>query len=400
MPELTERTAGQDTGAGRGLMLTTLALLAMGVVMVHSAVATVGQRGAWYARMDIRHMMFAVAAAMVVLVAWRINYRVLFGGGRLPLLAGCVLLISLACQVLVFVPGIGHEVGGHYRWIRIGPAKYSIGFQPSELVKLSLIVFLAAWLSRKTIDVRSFKKTFLPAALLVGACVALVIKQDFGTAVVIATAAIVTMLLAGVPWYYLASLVPLGAGGFFKFVVLDPRRWGRIAALIDPWSLSNPAAYQPRQSLLAILTGGWFGKGPGRGMLKLGFLPEDSTDFIFSVYCEEWGFVGAMLLMGLVVAWILFARKAALRASDGFGKLLAGSIGFVIALQAVLHIAVDVVVAPPTGMGMPFVSAGGTALLMLAGATAMIVSVAARGTRADVLVRTSVYTPASVPKPI
>jgi len=400
MPELTERAPGQDTGAGRGLMLTTLALLALGVVMVHSAVATVGQRSAWYARMDIRHMMFAVAAALVLLVAWRINYRVLFSGGRLPLFAGCVLVLSLVCQALVFVPGIGHEVGGQYRWIRIGPAKYSIGFQPSELVKLSLIVFLAAWLSRKTVNVRSFKKTFLPAGLLVGACVALVIKQDFGTAVVIGAAAMVTMLLAGVPWYYLASLVPLGAGGFYQFVVRDPRRWGRIAALIDPWSLSNPAAYQPRQSLLAILTGGWFGKGPGRGMLKLGFLPEDSTDFIFSVYCEEWGFVGAMLLMGLVLAWILFARKAALRASDGFGRLLAGSIGFVIALQAVLHIAVDVVVAPPTGMGMPFVSAGGTALLMLAGATAMIVSVAARGTPAHALVRTPVYSPASVPKPI
>jgi len=370
------------------------------VVMVHSAVATVGQRGAWYARMDIRHMMFAVAAALVLLVLWRVNYRVLFGGGRLPLLAGGVLLISLVCGALVFVPGIGKSVGGDYRWISVGPEKYSIGFQPSELIKLALIVFLAAWLSRKTVEVRSFTKTFLPAALLVGACVGLVVTQDFGTAAIIGISAVVTMLLAGVPWYYLASLIPPAGAGFFLFVMQSARRWGRITAMLDPWAISNPASYQPRQSLIAIGRGGWLGKGPGQGMIKLGFLPEDSTDFIFSVFCEEWGFVGAMLLMGLIVAWILLVRKAAVRASDGFGKLLAGSLGFVIALQAVLHIGVDVVVLPPTGMGMPFVSAGGTALLMLAGATALIVSVAARGTPADALVRTPIYTPASAPKPI
>ncbi|HUU21892.1 MAG TPA: FtsW/RodA/SpoVE family cell cycle protein, partial [Phycisphaerae bacterium] len=165
---------------------------------------------------------------------------------------------------------------------------------------------------------------------------------------------------------------------FYRFVVQDPRRWGRILALLDPWSPTNPAAYQPRQSILAILSGGWFGKGPGNGIRKLGYLPEDSTDFIFSVYCEEWGFVGAMLLMSLLLLWIWNARRAAVRCEDRFGAVLAGSLGVLIAVQAVLHVAVDLVVAPPTGMGFPFVSAGGTSLVIMAAATALIVSVANR----------------------
>ena len=378
MSEPTGRVAMRHNTTGQGLILTTLALLALGVVMVHSAVASVAEPGAWYVRLDVRHTMFAALAAIVVAAAWRVDYRRLSGRRGVPVVAGCLLAGSLVFGLLVFVPGVGHAVGGYYRWIRIGPPKYSIGFQPSELIKLMLVVFLAAWLSHEGGKVRSFRRTFLPACAVIGLCVGLVVTQDFGTAVVMCLAAGVTLLLAGVPWYYLAGLVPAAAGGFYAFVVRSPHRWARITAMLDPSSLTNPSAYQPRQSLLAIVTGGWFGKGPGRGMIKLGFLPEDSTDFIFSVFCEEWGFVGAMLLMGLVVMWIWFARRAAVRSGDRFGRLLAGSMGFLIAVQAVLHIAVDVVAAPPTGMGLPFVSAGGTALVMMAGATALIVSVSSR----------------------
>ena len=113
-------------------------------------------------------------------------------------------------------------------------------------------------------------------------------------------------------------------------------------------------------------------------MVKLGFLPEDSTDFIFSVFCEEWGFIGAVLLMGLIVLWIYAVRKIAISANDKFARLLAGSLGFLIAFQAMLHIAVDLVLVPPTGIGLPFISAGGTSLILAAAATAMIVSVSSR----------------------
>jgi len=368
---------------GKGLVLTTLALLSLGVVMVHSAVASVAQPGPWYARVDLRHTAFAIVAAVVLATLWQVDYRRLAAGEKSPRIAGAILALGIICGVLVFVPGIGFAKGGYYRWIRIGPARYSIGFQPSELIKLGLVVFLSAWLSRESVNPRSFKKAFLPAMGIVGLCAALVVTQDFGTAAIIGISACVTLLLAGVPWYYLASFVPVVAGVFYAFVVRSPHRWARIAAMLDPWSLDNPSAYQARQSLLAILTGGWTGKGIGRGTLKMGFLPEDSTDFIFSVFCEEWGFIGAMLLMGLVMVWIYLARRAARQAGEGFGALLAGSLGFLIAFQAVMHIAVDVVVLPPTGMSMPFISAGGTSLLLMSAATAMIVSVTAHRGRLD-----------------
>ncbi len=362
---------------GGGLMLATLALLALGVVMVHSAVASVAEPGAWYARADYRHTLFAVLAAVVMVTLWRLDYRRLAAGGRVPIIPAVLLGVAIVCGLLVFAPGIGKTVGGQARWLRLGPAKYSIGFQPSELIKVALVIFLASWLARPTTDRRDFLRTFLPATALIGVCVAVVITQDFGAAVIIAIAAAATLLLAGVPWYYLATLVPPAAGAFYVLVVNSAHRWYRITAMLDPWSQTNPSAYQPRQSLLAIMTGGWFGRGLGAGMQKLGYLPEDSTDFIFSVYCEEFGFLGAVLLAGLILMWIWQARRVVSGAGDRLGRLLAGSLAFLIASQAVLHVAVATAAAPPTGASMPFLSAGGTALLLLAGATALIISVGA-----------------------
>ncbi|HAU37153.1 MAG TPA: hypothetical protein DCX07_05490 [Phycisphaerales bacterium] len=374
-----ERIPLKDNPTGRGLMLLTLTLLALGVVMVHSALASVAEPGEWYVRVDIRHTIFAALAMIVMLLTWRIDYHWLNKGRRMPYLAGAMLAVAIVLSVIVLlrVPGIAHNMGGKWRWIRIGPPALRIGFQPSELIKVGLVIFLAAWLTSETVNVRSFWKTFLPAALLTGLCAALVIKNDFGSAGVIALAAMATMILAGVPWYHLTAMILPAAAGVYKYVVLDPDRWLRIQAMLDPWSQENPSAFQPRQSLLAIIQGGWFGRGPGNGMLKLGYLPEDSTDFIFAVYCEEWGFAGAMLLIGLWMMWMFLVRRAAKRAPDRFGYVLAGSLGFVIAVQAVLHIAVDLVAAPPTGMSLPFISAGGTALVVTAAAAAAIVSVSA-----------------------
>jgi cell division protein FtsW len=131
-------------------------------------------------------------------------------------------------------------------------------------------------------------------------------------------------------------------------------------------------------ALLAINSGGWTGLGLGNGIIKMGFLPERSTDYIFSVICEELGMVGACLLLGLLIVWIWQVRRAALNAADRFGQLLAGALGFVIAIQAMLHIAVNLAVAPPKGIGLPFISAGGTSMIIMAAAVAMIVSVTAR----------------------
>jgi len=361
--------------SGRGIVLATLSLLALGVVMVHSAKVSLAVTKAWYLREEVRHTVYAVLAAAVLLLAWRLDYRHLVRGDRFPVLPAMGLTLAMLCGLLVFVPGVGKAVGGDARWIRLGASTHAITFQPSELIKLGLIIFLAAWLSR-TEKVGSFFRTFLPAAGLIGLCLMVVVTQDFGAAVIIGTAASVTLLLGGVPWYYLASLLPPAAAGFYVFVMKTPHRWARIEAMLNPWA-PGPGTYQPQQSMLAIFTGGWFGRGLGAGIQKMGFLPEDHTDFIFSAFCEEWGFVGAVLLLGLVVMWTVQVYRAAATSSDRFGRLLAGSLGFLIAMQALMHVAVDTGLAPPTDANLPFVSYGGTALVLSAAATALIVSVTA-----------------------
>ncbi len=371
------RMTWRENSTGLGLQLVAMSLLALGVVIVHSAVASVAEPGAWYARRDYRHTAFALIAALVLLTAWRFDYRRLAGKGEFPTFLFACVVMTLILGVMVYLPGVGYSVGGKFRWIRVGPAEFGIGFQPSELIEISMIVFLAAWLSRRGDAIRSFKWTFLPAMLLMLVCVGLVIREDFGTAALIGISAVVVMFLAGVPVLYLASLLAPAAAAFYYFVVCDAHRWGRILAMIDPWSRTNAASYQAGQSLLTIITGGYFGRGLGNGMLKRGYLPEGETDFIFSVFCEEWGLVGAMLLVGLLLLWIWHARKAATKADNGFGKMLAGTLGFMIALQALMHIAVDLVAAPPTGIGCPFISAGGTRLVTISIATAMILSVTA-----------------------
>jgi cell division protein FtsW len=257
----------------------------------------------------------------------------------------------------------------------VGPG---LTFQPSELVKLATIVLLAAWLSRPDVSPRSLTRGLAASVLVVLLAVAPVIQEDFGTALLIVVAAGSVMLLAGVPAWSLLLLAAGGAAAFYLLVSRDASRMARIHALFDPWSTTNPAAYQPRQSLIALLNGGWTGRGLGRGVTKLGFLPEDTTDFIFSVYVEETGLIGALLLLGLILAWIWHARRASVYAPDRFGMLLAGGVGVMVAVQALLHVAVDLVVLPPTGMGLPFVSAGGSAMVIMAAGVALTVAVTAR----------------------
>ena len=380
MPEQENRLALRDNPVGQGLLLATASLLAAGAVMVPSALDSVSAVGPWHLRASARHVLFAAASAVVLLAFWRLDYRWL-RRGRLPTIPAVALILALICGLLVFVPALGRSVGGYRRWIRLGPAHWGVGFQPSELIKLTLVVFLAAWLGKEGLDTRSFRKAFLPCVCVTILCLAVVVTQDLGTAVVLALAASVTMFLAGVRWYYLGGLAAAGAAGFCGLVAVSPSKWMRIQAMLDPFSPGNPSAYQVRQSLITITTGGWVGKGLGMGMMKRGYLPEDSTDFLLATICEEWGVVGAMVLMVVLAVWLALACRTAARAGDRFGKLLAGSLGFLIALQALIHIAVNVGGLPPTGMAMPFVSAGGTSMLLMAFAAALIVSVSSRPER-------------------
>ena len=367
-----QRLPLRENTTGQWLILTTLALMSFGVVMVFSTAGAKGGALAWYERTHVRQAIFAIASMTILCLLWRVDYRRL--GGRRRLSPATILFVlALGMAAAVFIPGVGHAVGGDVRWIRFGP----VGFQPSEVLKISLLIILAVFLDRSDAAVRSFWRTFIPAVIMIGVSVGLVVTQNFGTAAIIGFTSAVILLVGGVRWYYLAGLVPVGAGAFYRFVVCVPHRWARIEAMLHPTDTVNPATFQPRQALIAVGSGA-DPAGLGAGVAKYGYLPEGQTDFIFANICNELGMLGAILVIGLLLVWLCLACRAAIRAPDRFGALLAGGLGFLIALQAALHIAINIPPAPPTGVSLPFISAGGSSLILMSAATALIVSVSSR----------------------
>ncbi len=370
----------KDNPAGQGLLLAAMGLLGVGVVMVCSA-SDAGAGAALPGGQAVKHLGLAAAAAVVMAVLWRVDYRWLARGGAVGAGATALFVLAFVLSVIVLIPGIGVEVNGARRWLRVPLGVYTISFQPSELLKMALMILLACWLGRRGEAVRSFTRTFLPAAAAVGACVAVVAVEDFGTGAVIGLIAACVMLTAGVRWYHLLLLVPPAVGGFVVLVVMNPNRWQRITALRNPWTDSG-STWQLRQSLIAIGSGGWWGKGLGHGTVKHGFLPEDGTDFIYAVICEELGFAGGALVLGLFAVLVGLCWVAASR-SRGVGRLLATGVGLMVGVQAALHVAVALGCAPPTGVNLPLVSAGGTSLILVAAAVAMVVSVTAHRRTGD-----------------
>ena len=344
---------------------------------MYSASVSVGAEGSWYTRSEMRHAVFFAVALLVLLAASRCDYRLFVKGKFFGWPSAVLIFTAMMLCVLVFIPGAGHSVGGRYRWLRFGPDRFSIGLQPSEILKYSVVIFLAAQLTRRNVNEKSFL-SFLCSLVLVASCTGLVITQDLGMGLIVCFAGLLTMYVAGVRWYYLAPLVPAGAAAACMFVMNSPGKLQRIMAVMDPWNEANPASYQAREAIKAACSGGLSGRGLGMGVRKLGFLPEDNTDFIFATFCEEWGVLGASLLVGLLALWLWKVRCISQNSTDCFGTVLAASLGIVIAFQALLHIAVNLVFLPPTGISLPFISAGGTSLVLTSFATGLAVSVSVK----------------------
>lgn len=362
--------------SGLGVLLAGLALLGLGTVMVYSACANLANPVPWYDRQEVRHVAYAFIAALLLFTLWRIDYRWFY---RTRAGYGLVIAATAASLILcgLVMTSLGVRINGASRWLRLGGGPHSLTFQPSELVKVLSVVFLACWLGKEARDPRRFFRCFLPAMAMTLVFVGAVAKEDFSLAAVIGITCVAVMFLAGVRWYYLLLLLPAAGAAFWFLVVQDPSRWLRITAFLNPWDASSASTYQGRQALIAIGSGGMWGKGLGNGALKMGFLPEDSTDYIFSVICEELGFFGAALVLALVAVILFLSWRTAARSGDRTGRLLAGGMGVLAVVQALLHVAVNIGAAPPTGTSLPMISAGGTALLLGASSLAMIASVSA-----------------------
>lgn len=349
------------------VQLTAAALLGLGVVMVHSAGARVDQTppGVFDA-LTTRHAIYAALAVVVMVVAGRINVRQLFRqhGPTNPL--WLIVALSLGAVALTFVPGVGREVNGAVRWLPLGPRAWGWSFQPSELVKWVMIVALAWWCARRGGVMHRFWFGLAPALGLLALACALIVVEDLGTAALVGGVGMVMLAAGGAKLWQLAMLVPPALGAFVAAVLHSPYRLDRLTAFLNPWADADGTGYHPIQSMLALAHGGLTGTGLGEGVQKFGYVPEDTTDFIFTIICEELGLAGAVVVVALYLTLIWTGLSIMQSCRDTFGRLLALGVVLTLGIQAVVNIAVVTVMLPTKGIALPLVSAGGTGWVLTA----------------------------------
>lgn len=356
------------------LELVTLMLMAIGTVFVFSAGANVGGQYEWkrfYEFTTLKQLMFFPAAVVIMYLVSLIDYRQ-FSLQRQNLFKSILpYLVILSVLMLVAVLIFGQERNFSKRWLFISLGPMSLSFQPSELSKWIIIIFLAAVLDRYQDKLSKFFGCFVPICILPMISIALIITQDFGTAAYIGLMTALLLWLGGAVWWHFLTPLPIVIPGFAAAIVTSQTRMNRIKDFLDHGTM----AYQAEQSLKTIASGGLFGKGIGRGIFKYGHLPEDTTDFIFSVICEETGFIGAIVVIALFLIFTALGIMAVMRCQDRFGRLLGLGIVLCVSIQAAVNIGVVTVVLPTKGIPLPLISAGGTSMLLTAAAMGILVNI-------------------------
>ena len=337
------------------LFTATLLLVCTGVVMVYSASAVMAMQ-----RFQNPYLFLVkqVAWALIGLAALPIVMRVDYRNYRQPAVIWTALGIAgLALVAVLFAP----RVNGATRWIGLGP----LGIQPSELAKVAVILFMAALLERRMERIDEVGYSLLPIGIVLAGVVGLVLAEpDLGTAACIVMIAAMMVFAAGISYRYLIGLVLAGVPALYLLVATSDYRMRRVTAFLDPWADPLGDGWQMIQSMIAIGTGGVFGRGLMGGVQKLFYLPEPHNDFIYSVIGEELGLIGTTLVLACfcVIAWR--GLRTAVRAPDRFGAFLAIGLTTMVAFQDFFNISVVLGLLPPKGIPLPFVSAGGSSLLI------------------------------------
>ena len=373
-------TDTKDNPVTNQIVIVIVILMAVGTVFVFSASANVGQKldlQRFYDFPALRQILFLPLACAVLYLVSCFDYRRLgLSNGWLKSLSAYLLIFSIILLVLVLIPQLGTEINQARRWLRISAGPFKVSFQPSELAKWAVVFFLAAVCDKFGADIRLFWKRFVPVCAVVGIVVGLIIIEDFGTAAFVALLSFLMLIIAGAKWRHILIPLPFGAVAFLIMLVRSPGRMGRIWAFWNPEKWADSVAYQANQSLIALGSGGLWGKGLGRGICKYGHLPEDTTDFIFAIIGEELGFVGTAAVIVLFIIFVWLGILVVVRCKDSFGQILAGGIVLAIAIQAAINIGVVTVVLPTKGIPLPFVSAGGTSMLLSAAAVGVLLNIA------------------------
>ena len=355
-------------------------LMAVGTVFVFSAGANISHNidlRRFYNFPEMRRILFFPLATAVLYFTSTLDYKKFRLKDTWKNSPTCwLLLLSTTLLILVLIPQIGTEINRARRWLRIPLGPFTISFQPSEFAKWSLLFFLAAFCDKFNETIHLYRKRFLPICLTIAFVAGLIIIEDFGTAALIALLSFLILIIAGVKFWHILTLAPFAAFAFLIAITKSPTRIQRIAAFLNPEKWANSTAYQANQSLIALGSGGIFGKGLGRGICKYGHLPEDTTDFIFAIIGEELGFFGTAAVIGLFIAFVALGFLVILRCKDSFGRLLAAAIVLAIGIQAAINIGVVTVVLPTKGIPLPFVSSGGTSMLLSAAAVGVLINIA------------------------
>ena len=356
------------------LFAVVIVLNIIGLVMVLSASSVQALRttgSSWY--YFVRQLAFSGIGAAAFVACARIDYRRWMKCKMLLLGSSAFMLI------LVLVPGVGIRVAGSSRWLGIGMVRV----QPSEFAKFALAVFAADLLARRAHRTDDPQATLRPVLAMFGVFAFLLMLQpDMGTTLVTGGIVVAVLFVAGVPMGAMMKLCAGAALAALALARLEPYRWRRMTAFLDPWADPGNTGYQAAQGLVALGTGGWFGIGLGEGRAKRGFLPAAHTDFIYAVIGEELGLLGTLLVVVLIVAFGILGVRTALRAPDRFGMLLAAGLTAWIVGQAFINIAAVVGLVPITGVPLPFVSAGGSSLVICMAATGILLNIATAPTRA------------------
>lgn len=382
------RRSGRNVISGDGFPLDptvaaiTMFLLLYGLVMVGSAsfeIAAKAYGDSFY--IVTRHVIYLVLSGVAALIAISVPLKTWQKYDAL------LLGLSFLLLVAVLVPGIGREVNGSTRWISLGGA---FSLQGSEFVKLFVMVYMAGYLTRRKEEIETSLSGFAKPLVVLTIVVLLLLGQpDFGASIVIISASIGMIFLAGIPWRFFVPLVALCVSAVGLLATLQPYRLARLASFTDPWEHQFGSGYQLTQALIAFGRGEWLGLGLGNSIQKLFFLPEAHTDFLFSIIAEEMGVVGASLVV-LLFAWLVIRGMAiGLAAKKGgldFHAYLAYGISLIIGIQATVNLGVNLGVLPTKGLTLPLMSYGGNSLI----ACCMMVAVLLR---IDYETRAAIATP-------
>ena len=337
------------------LFTATLLLVCTSIVMVYSASAVIA-REKWQQPylLLFKQAAWVLIGLSLVPIVMRIDYR----SYRQPLVIWTALGLAAVALVAVL---FSTPVNGASRWLHVGP----LGVQPSELAKLAIILFTAALLERRMDRIDELSHALLPIGLTTGVIVGLIlVEPDLGTAVSVLVISSAMVFAAGISYRYVLGLVLVAVPALYVVVMASAYRVQRVMAFLDPWSDPQGSGYQMIQSMIAVGTGGFFGRGLMGGVQKLFYLPEPHNDFIYAVIAEELGWIGATTVLACfcVITWR--GLRTAIRAPDRFGTFLAVGLTVMIAFQAFLNISVVTGLAPTKGIPLPFVSAGGSSLLI------------------------------------